>query len=108
MCGFEYKEVPTHGVVENVEFFLKEYIEKVIHIDIMTVDVPDVWGMLFSRKYASMLGGTLMMDLTFVELPLKNGIIGHLLNVPVTKNHVQEIDPPSKVTRYMMISYKLF
>jgi hypothetical protein len=79
-----------------VEFFLKEYPERVIHIDIVIVDVPDVWGMLLSRKFASMLGGTLEMDLTYVNLPLKNGIIGHLTNVPVTGTHVQETSHPVK------------
>ena len=88
--------IPTHGVVENVEVFLKEYPEKVIHIDIVIVDVPDVWGMLLSRKFSSMLGGTLEMDLTYVYLPLKNGIIGRLPNVPVIGTYVQETSHPVK------------
>ena len=37
-----------------------------IHIDIVVVDVPDVWGMLLSRKFGAMLGGALEMDLTFL------------------------------------------
>ena len=37
-----------------------------------------------------MLGGTLEMDLTYVDLPLKNETIGHLPNVPVTGTDVQE------------------
>jgi hypothetical protein len=79
-----------------VEFFLKEYPEKVTHIDIVIVDVPYVWGMLLSRKFSSMLGGTLEMDLTYVNLPMKNGIIGRLPNVPVTGTHVQETSHPIK------------
>ena len=66
VCGFESKAIPTHGVVENVEVRLKEYPEKVIHIDIVVVDVPDVWGMLLSRKFGAMLRGSLEMDLTFL------------------------------------------
>jgi hypothetical protein len=96
VCGFESKAITTHGVVENVEVCLKEYPKKVIHNDIVIVDVPDVWGMLLSRKFATMLGGTLEMDLTYVNLPLKNGIIGHLPNVPVTGTHVQETSHPVK------------
>jgi hypothetical protein len=96
VCSFKSKAIPTHGVVENVEIFLKEYPEKVIHIDIMIVDVPDVWGMLLSRKFASMLGGTLEMDLSFIEFPLKNETIGRLLNEPVTETHVQEVSPSVK------------
>jgi hypothetical protein len=90
VCGFESKSIPTHGVIENVEVFLKEYLEKVIHVHIVVVDIPDVWGMLLSRKFASKLGGTLEMDLTYVNIPLKDGTIGRLQNVPVTTTHVQE------------------
>jgi hypothetical protein len=53
-------------VVENVEVCLKKYPEKTIHIDIVVVDVPDVWGMLLSRKFGAMLRGSLEMDLTFL------------------------------------------
>jgi hypothetical protein len=42
VCGFESKSIPTHEVVENVEVFLKEYAKKMVHIDIVVVDVPDV------------------------------------------------------------------
>jgi hypothetical protein len=66
VCGFESKEIPTHGVVENVEVHLKEYPEKTVHIDIIVVDVPYVWGMLLSRKFGAMIGGSLEMDLTFL------------------------------------------
>jgi hypothetical protein len=96
VCGFESRAIPTHGVIENVEVCLKEYPERVIHIDIVVVDVPDVWGMLLSRKFASMLGGTLEMDLTYVNIPLNNGTIGRLPNVPMTRTHVQETSDPIK------------
>jgi hypothetical protein len=94
VCGFEYKAIPMHGVVVNVEVFLKEYPEKMVHVDIVVVDVPDVWGMLLSRKFGAMLGGTLEMDLTFLQFPLKNGTIGHLLIVPIIGYHVQDITHP--------------
>jgi hypothetical protein len=96
VCGFESRAIPTHGVIQNVEVCLKEYPEKVVHIDIVVVDVPDVWGMLLSRKFASMLGGTLEMDLTYVNIPLKNGTTGCLPNVPMTTTHVQEASDPIK------------
>jgi hypothetical protein len=68
VCGFESKAIPTHGVVENVEVQLKEFPEKTVHIDIIVVDVPDVWGMLLSRKFGAMIGGSLEMDLTFCRI----------------------------------------
>jgi hypothetical protein len=96
VCGFESRAIPTHGVIENVEVCLKEYPKRVIHIDIVVVDVLDVWGMLLSRKFASILGGTLEMDLTYVNIPLNNGTIGHLPNVQMTRTHVQETSDPIK------------
>jgi hypothetical protein len=46
VCVFESRAIPTYGVVENVEVCLGRYLERVIHIDIIVVDVPDVWGMI--------------------------------------------------------------
>ena len=94
VCGFESKAIPTHGVVENVEVCLREYPEKIVHIDIVVVDVPDVWGMLLSKKFVAMLGVTLDMDLTFLQFPLKNGTIDCLLNMPITRDHVQDLTHP--------------
>jgi hypothetical protein len=91
VCGFESRAIPTHGVIENVEVCLGRYPERVIHMDIVVVDVPDVWGMLLSRKFVAMLGGTLEMDLTYINVPMNDGTISRLPNVPMTKIHVQEI-----------------
>jgi hypothetical protein len=35
-----------------------------------------------------------VLTLTFLQLPLKNGTIGCLLNVPITGDHVQDITHP--------------
>jgi hypothetical protein len=88
--GFESRAIPTHGVIKNVEVCLEKYPERIIHIDIVVVDVPDVWGMLLSRNFASMLGGTLEMDLTYANIALNNGTIGRLPNMQMTITHVQE------------------
>jgi hypothetical protein len=68
VCGFESRAIPTHGVIENVEVCLGRYLKRVIHMDIVVVDVPDVWVMLLSRKFVAMLGGTLEMDLTYINV----------------------------------------
>jgi hypothetical protein len=49
--------------------------------------------MLLSRNFGAMIGESLEMDLTFLRLPLKDGTIGHLLNVSITGNHVQDVVP---------------
>jgi hypothetical protein len=73
VCGFRSRSIPTHGVVENVDVCLERYPERVIHMDIIVVYVPNVWGMLLSRKFAAMLGGTLEMDPIYINVPMNNG-----------------------------------
>ena len=103
VCGFKSKAIPTHGVVENVEVHLKEFPEKIVHIDIIVVDVPDLWGMLLSGKFGAMIGGSLEMDLTFLRFPLKDGTTRRLLNVSITRNHVQYVVPYiNEVEKYVI------
>jgi hypothetical protein len=52
-----------------------------------------VWGILLSRKFGAMIGGSLEMDLTFLRLPLKDGTTRRLLNVPLTGTHVHDVAP---------------
>jgi hypothetical protein len=47
--------------------------------------------MLLSRKFAAMLGGTLEMDLTYINVPMNDGTISRLSNVPMTRIRVREI-----------------
>jgi hypothetical protein len=91
VCGFESRAIPTDGVVENVEVRLGKYPQRVIHMYIVVVDVPDVWGMLLSRKFVAMLGGTLEMDLTYINVPMKNETIECLPNMPMAKAHLTVI-----------------
>ena len=58
-------------------------------MDIVVVDVIDVWGMILSRKFVAMLGGTLEMDLTYINVTMKNGTIEHLPNVLMAKANVK-------------------
>jgi hypothetical protein len=59
VCGFEYKTITTHGVIKNVKACLGRYLEIVIPMKILVVEVPDVWGILLYRNFYATLGGTL-------------------------------------------------
>jgi hypothetical protein len=61
-------------------------------MDIVVVDIHDVWGTIFSGNFSTMLGGTLEMDITYINVPMKNGKIERLPNMPMAKVHVQEIE----------------
>jgi hypothetical protein len=91
VCGFESKVIPTHGVIENVKAHLVRYPEIVILMDIVVMDVPDVWGMILSRKFITTLGGTLQMDIS-IDIPMDDGTYAHFPNMTMAKAHVEEID----------------
>jgi hypothetical protein len=46
---------------------------KSVFMDILVVDVPPKFGMLFSRYWIKRLGGTLQMDLTYVIILVFGG-----------------------------------
>jgi hypothetical protein len=84
--------MPTHGVVENIEVFLRRYPEREIHMDIVVVDVLDVWGMFLFKKFVVMLGGTFKMDISYINMHMNAKTISHLPNVSMAKVDVHEID----------------
>ena len=43
-------------------------------MDVVIIDFPTQWGMLLSRKWCADVGGTLEMDLTYVDIPVKDNI----------------------------------
>jgi hypothetical protein len=108
VCGFESRAIPTHGVVENVEVCLGKYPERVIHMDIVVVDVPDVWGMLLSRKFVAMLGGTLEMDLTYINVPMNDGTINAFQICQWPRSMCKKLTMILKLVKHMSQSRKTF
>jgi hypothetical protein len=92
VCGFKSRAIPTHGVIENVKACLTQYPEISIPMDDVVVDIPDVWGMLLSRKFAPTLGGTLQMDLCSIDIPMDDCTYACFPNMTMAEAHVEEID----------------
>jgi hypothetical protein len=92
VCGIESKAISTYGLIENLEVLLARYPEIVFLMDIVVVDIPDIWGMLLSRKFVAILGGTLQMDLSYATIPIGDETYAHIPNQPMTRDHVEEID----------------
>lgn len=57
---------------------LAAYPDIMITMEIVVIDVPDAWGMLLSRKWATDLGGSLQMNLTYAIIPNSEGTIVRL------------------------------
>jgi ribonuclease HI len=65
-----------------------------IEMDIVVIDVPDLWGMLLNRKAAADLGGSIQMDLSYATLPSPNGGTFKLDREVYRKVHVEDSKVP--------------
>jgi hypothetical protein len=73
VCGIDSKEIRVYGLIEDLLVHLARYLEIVIVMDVVVLDVLDTWGMILSRKWVATLGGTLHMDLSYATIPIGKG-----------------------------------
>jgi hypothetical protein len=69
------KKFKVHGLIEDVDFYLVVFPHISILMNIVLIYVPDAWGMLLSRSWATSLGGFLRMDLTHAYIPMEDGTL---------------------------------
>lgn len=69
ICSMDSKKIEVLSVVKDLQISLANYPYKIITMDIAIIDVPDVWGMLLSRKFAVDSGGSIQMDLSYATIP---------------------------------------
>ena len=62
ICAMDSKRIEVHGLIKDLQVHLSVYFDIMISMDIVVIDVPDTWGMLLSRKWASDLGGSIQMN----------------------------------------------
>jgi hypothetical protein len=67
------KMIQVHGLIKNLQVHLPAFPNILVEMDIMVIDVPYAWGMLFSRKKTADLGGNIQMDLTYATIPTPDG-----------------------------------
>jgi hypothetical protein len=100
------------GVIENLHMKLAACPDIEMSMDVLVIDVPDVWGMLLSREWAAKLGGHIQMDLTYATIPRGPGKDITLLNEPPMKEHVETPDylyeeairPTTEVRNFMVLA----
>jgi hypothetical protein len=97
VCGIDSKKVKVYGLIEDAEFYLVDFPHISILMNIVVIDVPDAWGMLLSRSWATTLGGFLSMDLTHAYIPMEDGTFEVLYNRRAAKEHVIEWDHPNHI-----------
>jgi hypothetical protein len=68
-CAMDSREIKVHGLIKDLQVIFAAYPEISILLDIVVVDLPNAWGMLLSRKWATNLGGTIQLDFSIGTIP---------------------------------------
>jgi hypothetical protein len=70
---FDSRRVQCLGVIKDLVMSLFQFPMKSVVMDIVVVDAPPKFFMLFSRSWIKILGGTLQMDLRYATIPVFGG-----------------------------------
>jgi ribonuclease HI len=73
LYSFDSRKVKCLGVIKYLVVFLFQLPMKDVVMDIVVADVPPKFGMLLSRYWIKILGGTLHMDLSYATIPMFGG-----------------------------------
>jgi len=73
LYSFDSRRVQCLGVIKNLAVSLFQLPMESMIMDIVVADVPPKFGMLLSRSWIKILGGTLQMDLTYATIPVFGG-----------------------------------
>jgi hypothetical protein len=66
--AMDVREVACLGITENLQFCLLACPHRHMVMDVVIIDCPTQWGMLLSCKWCADVGGTLQMDLIYVDI----------------------------------------
>lgn len=88
------KEVKVCGLIKDLHISLAIYPNISLLRDIVVIDVPDAWGMILSRKWATDLGGSIQMDLSYTTIPTSENTFATLHHEQMRRYHVKDPQDP--------------
>jgi ribonuclease HI len=100
ICALDSQTIEVYGLIKGLQVHLTVFPDIMIEMDIVVIDVPDLWGMLLNRKAAADLGGSLQMDLSYATLPTPDGGTFKLTREVYRKYHVEDPKNPINELEY--------
>jgi hypothetical protein len=88
VCEIASKFIGVYGLIEDLEIFLARYLEVIIVMDVVVLDVPNTWEILLYRKWVATLCDTLQMDLSYATIPIGDESHAIFYNQPKKRTHV--------------------
>ena len=69
ICAMESKKIEIHGLIKDLQVHLSVYLDIMIVMDIVVVDVPDACCVFLLIKWVSNIGGSIKMNWAYVTIP---------------------------------------
>jgi len=93
VCVFNSKLVEVEGIIKDLKISLDGNLDISLLMDVIIVDILDVWGMLLSRKLGAIIVGNAQMDLSYATIPQSDGTPFILYREPTYLAHVIKSGP---------------
>lgn len=68
LCGFDSKYVDVKGIFKDLKVSLDMNKDTSSHMDVVVIDIPNVWGMVLSRKWGATMGGQLQIHIYYATI----------------------------------------
>lgn len=69
VCGLNSKLVEVEDIIKDINISLARNPDRSLLMDVIVIDIHDVWGMLLSWKWRGTIGGHVQMDLSYATIP---------------------------------------
>lgn len=93
VSGFNSTLVEVEGLIKDLKVSLAKNPNISYLMDVVVIDVPDVWRMILSRKWGAKVGGHLQMDLSYATIPQTDGTHFVLYREPTYLSRVIKSGP---------------
>jgi hypothetical protein len=70
VCVVDSRKIKVHGLIKDLQVKLVVYPIISILMDVVVIDVLDAWSMFLSRKWATSLGGSIQLVLSYATISI--------------------------------------
>jgi hypothetical protein len=100
ICAMDSRMIKVDGLIKILQVHLVAFLDILIEMDIVVIDVPNAWSMLLSRKTTADLGVNIQVDLTYATIPTPNGAMFRLNRELERRCHVEDPRNPRNELNY--------
>jgi hypothetical protein len=94
VCGVDSKPITVCSLIKYVRVSSVAFPYISLVMNVVVIDILDVWGMLLSREWAQTLGGNLQMELSYATIPRPEGGFITLYREPIVRYRVESPKGP--------------